>query len=115
MKRFRFALQRVRRLRTHQGRAARLAMASELAVLNALEAGLMRTRQRVCGEIELAERRVESARDAYRTQRRDLPALDKLRDKAWQTWNEEWRAEEQGEFDEMARPRFAAQARAGQR
>ena len=82
MRRFRFALQRVRRLRTHQERAARLAMARELAVLNglelrrkqveanlltcgeqgcgdrmaqlarALEAGLTRAMQRICGDIE---------------------------------------------------------------
>ncbi len=139
MKRFRFALQRVRRLRQHQERAARLAMARELATLGALderrkqveanllncgwqgdgdrmaqlaralELGLTSARRRICLEIEKAEKDVEAAREVYRTRRRDLLSLDRIRDRRWVVWNEERQAEEQREFDEMARLRFAAE------
>ncbi len=139
MKRFRFALERVRRLRQHQERAARLHMAQELSVLNvlemrhrqveanlascgeqgrgesmatlarALESGLGQARQRLLGQIARQEQQVQKSTEAYRERRRNLMALDRLREQRLQAWQTELLSEEQKEFDEMARVRFVQQ------
>lgn len=141
MKRFRFGLARVRRLRQHQERAARLAMAQELSSLHALEesqrqveanlstcaesgqggrmvqltraleTGLMAVRRRIDRDITLAEGRLERARTDYQARRRDLMALDRLHERRHGAWRKEVETEEQQEFDEMARIRFVARTR----
>ena len=144
MKRFRFALQKVHKLRRFQERAARLVMGQELSTLGrlltkrgqveanlraccdesaagradllaqALERGLTGMLCRVETSIEEAEGRVEVARRAYQDRRRDLLTMDKLHDTRRDAWTQEVAAEEQMEFDEMARLRYVV-ARRGER
>ena len=141
MRRFRFALQKVHEFRRHQERTARLAMAEELTLLGHLEArrcqieenieacnaptgtgvmkplaraiegGLLSVLRRVADGIEVAEERVAQARLVYQQQRRDLLALDKLRNRRFDSWSKDAAAEEQREFDEMARIRFVSEKR----
>lgn len=96
MRRFRFRLTKVLRVRAHRERAARRTLAEELSVLGsledalvhvdnnlracqdddtvgqaaelarALEAGLMTRRQRLERDLQTAEVRVEGARSIYR-------------------------------------------------
>jgi flagellar export protein FliJ len=141
MKRFRFDLARVLRLRQQQERAARLAMARDLSALHsleeaqrqidaslstctesglgrhmvqltrALETGLLAVRRRLGRDISGAEVRLERTRADYQNRRRDLMALDRLHEHRYQAWREAVQAAEQSDLDEMARVRFVARTR----
>ena len=136
MRRFRFRLDKVLKLRAHGERAARRVLAerlSQLGVLEddirgvdrnlavcrdddsvnraaglarALEAGLLRRRRGLTSDIEAAEQRVDLARESYREARVDHRAMSNLRARRFETWWREVEAEAQAEFDEMARTRF---------
>ncbi|MHC4516409.1 MAG: hypothetical protein ACYTGW_05605 [Planctomycetota bacterium] len=136
MRRFRFRLDKVLKLRAHGERAARRVLAEKLSQLGvleddmrgvdhnlavcrdddsancaaglarALEAGLLRRRRRLTSDIEAAEQRLDLARDAYREARVDHRAMSNLRARRFETWWREVEAETQAEFDEMARTRF---------
>ena len=143
MRRFRFGLEKVRKLRRHRERAARLGLAQELSQLAAatehrkrveenlavcreqsagghldpfaaaLEIGLTAVLGRVEQAIELAETNVGQAREFYQERRCDLLAMDKLRERLHEIWRRETEADEQMEFDELARIQFAAARRKG--
>ena len=136
MKRFRFALKKVHRLRRHQERAARLNMAEELSKLaelltkrahaannlavcqdaasrgqgemlaQALERGLEGLLRRLGESIDAAEARVETAREMFQERRRDLLTMDKLHEGRLTAWKRDIEKDEQAEFDEMARLRY---------
>ncbi len=141
MRRFRFRLEKLHGHRQHLERAARLTMAEELAKLaeleerrrnieeslfacrtsevaggmvsfaRALERGLADVRRRVDAAVDAAEVRIEQARVAYQGRRRDLLAMDRLHERRLETWRVESAAEEQREFDDMARIRFVARSK----
>lgn len=136
MRRFRFRLDKVLRLRAHGERAARRKLAQQLSALRmvaedmervdhnlavcreddqatsaaglarALETGLVHRRLRLERQMEVAESHVVQARRAYQEARIAHRALTNLRAGRLQTWRREAEAEDQGEFDEMARTRF---------
>lgn len=138
MRRFRFSLQRVHKLRQHRERASRVALAEELSRLaeleerrswitenltacrgdfpgrkmvsfvQAIERGLAHVCRRLDGDIEQAEGQVESARIVYQEHRQALLATGKLRELRAARWRREAEAEAQANFDEMARIRFTA-------
>jgi flagellar export protein FliJ len=56
--------------------------------------------------MEVAEHNVDQARLAYQKTHIDHRAMSNLRSRRLQTWRRETEAEEQAEFDEMARTRF---------
>ncbi|MEE9126473.1 MAG: hypothetical protein V3U11_04980 [Planctomycetota bacterium] len=141
MRRFRFRLDRVLKLRAHWERAARRALAEELSMLGqledavrhidhnlavcrdddsassvaglarALETGLSRRRTHLTRDIEAAERRVDLARETYRETRIGHRAMSNLRSRRWEAWRHDFEAETQAEFDEMARTRFMLRKR----
>ena len=136
MRRFRFRLDRVLRLRSHRERAARRNLAEKLSTVRmlaediervdrnlavcreddqatgaaglarALEGGLAHRRLHLERQMEVAERHVEQARLAYREARIAHRAMSNLRAGRLQTWRREVEAEDQAEFDELARTRF---------
>ncbi len=141
MRRFRFRLTKVLRVRAHRERAARRALAEELSALGALEdalvhvdnnllvcqdddsasqaaelaraleAGLMTRRQGLERDIRTTETRVESARSIYRDTRVDHRAMQNLRERQLETWQREVEAEIQGEFEEIARTQYLRKRR----
>ena len=137
MRRFRFRLQKVQNLRRHQERAAKLVMAEAMASLSALtdhaaqidrniaaceepstssasplafalQRGLMATRRRLQQGIDQAQAVVDRTRDSYTECRRALKSLTSLHERRREAWENEVRAAEQAEFDEIARVRFVA-------
>ena len=141
MRRFRFPLDRVLKLRAHSERAARRALAEEMsrmvslegvlervehnlqvcqdddsvhqaaALARALEAGLLRHHRRLEGEIVTAEQHVDAARQTYAEARVDHRAMSNLRSRRFEAWRLDAEREEQAEFDEIARTRFALRKR----
>ncbi len=136
MRRFRFRLAKVLKLRAHGERAARRRLAETLSVLtvlteemrslelnlaacredgvagsasalaHALEAGLVRRRHHVARRMELAVQHVHAARRAYQDARVDHRAMSNLRSRLLESWRRAVEAQEQAELDEMARTRF---------
>ncbi len=136
MRRFRFRLDKVLKLRAHWERAARRALAEELSMLGqledairriehnlavcrdddsascvaglarALETGLSRRRGYLTRDIESAERRVDLAQETYRETRIGHRAMSNLRSRRLEAWRSDVEAEAQAEFDEIARSRF---------
>ena len=136
MRRFRFRLDKVLKLRAHVERAARRTLAEKLSVLSvleddmlgldhnlavcreddsvtsaaalarALEAGLTRRRNLLARDIEVAVQHVGYARRGYQEARVGHRAMSNLRSLRLETWRREVEAEDQAEFDEMARTRF---------
>lgn len=139
MKRFRFSLDKVRKVRRHQERAARQALAAEVSRMAALEGqrqrvlenlqscegvsplepgvtlaralgwGLKANAQYLQRDIDQQAKRLHAVQAEYAECRRNLKALDTLYERRFADWEAEMRAEEQAEFDEMARVRFVAQ------
>lgn len=139
MKRFRFPLDQLLRLRRHAERAAQRELAARLAVVNGLEGelanivsnlavcevetgaarmlgnamsqGLRLSEQRVERRLESARAEAEQARAVYAERRRDMKALDDLRERRQEEWRAETMRAEQAELDEIARLRHAARVR----
>lgn len=138
MKRFRFRLEKLERLRHHREKLARRELATRVAALNAVDdelsviaqnlvvcrdddrhanslgeavaRGLLARQHRLSEHREQLEQAVESAREAYAERRRDFRTLQNLRERAVGAWQVEMRREEQQEMDEVARVRFARRA-----
>ena len=139
MKRFRFSLERLYRLRGHQERTARRELGQALSVVRTLDAqlrtieanlaicedqcraahslgaaigrGLQIARCRLEGRIETAELQVEQAREAYRERRTELRSLTRLREKRITAWRDDSLAEEQVEWEELTRAASTARRR----
>ena len=138
MKRFRFRLEKLERLRHHREKIARRELASRVAALSAVDEelatvaqnlvvcrdddrhanslgeamarGLLARQSRLFAKREELEQDVETARQAYAERRRDYKTLQNLRERAVEAWQAETRREEQHEMDEVARLRFARRA-----
>ncbi len=136
MRRFRFRLAKVLKLRAHWERAARRTLAEKLSVLGvladdmqrldhnlavcreddhvttaaalarALEAGLIHRRNHLARDMEVAAQHVDYARRGYQEAHVDHRAMSNLRSRRLESWRREVEAEDQAEFDEMARTRF---------
>ncbi len=131
MRKFRFPLAKLERLRSHMERLAQRSLAEALASVNSLrnqmkvvyqnieacEAelesapalgialidGFNVVRTRLDREIEQADLRVEIARTAYHKCRRDAKSLRRLKEDKHAAWKAEAMKEEQAELEEMAR------------
>jgi len=136
MRRFRFRLDKVLKLRAHVERAARRTLAEKLSVLSvleddmrgldhnlavcreddsvtsaaalarALEAGLTRRRNLLARDMEVAGQHVHYARRGYQEAHVAHRAMSNLRSRRQEIWRREVEAVDQAEFDEMARTRF---------
>ncbi|MCA8943642.1 MAG: flagellar FliJ family protein [Planctomycetes bacterium] len=135
MKRFRFRLEKLERLRHHREKLARRELASRIAELSALDdelatvganlsvcrdddrhagsLGVALARGLVAVQRRLNDRRmrlaeqVEAARATYAERRKDYRTLENLHERARAEWSEEVRRAEQQEMDEIARVRFS--------
>lgn len=133
MRRFRFPLARLERLRSHLELLAKRGLAEALALENslrnqmkivreniaaceaqlesapalgiALVEGLGAVSRRLHMEIELATQQAEIARAAYQKRRRDALSLRRLKEDRYAEWKVEVMKEEQAELEEMARAR----------
>lgn len=131
MRKFRFPLAKLERLRSHMERLAQRSLAEALASVNilrnqmkvvyqnieaceaelesapalgiALIDGFNVIRTRLDREIEQADQRVEVARTAYHKRRRDAKSLRRLKEDKHAAWKAESMKEEQAELEEMAR------------
>ena len=144
MRRFRFRLDRVRRLRAQEERVARRALGAALAEVAAIDQELQQLRDslqacraeqgsaaealaqaigRSLAETELktqsrrqaAALEVDRAQELYRAKRRDLRAIERLEEKERDEWRKECMADEQREADEMVRARAWANREVAQR
>jgi flagellar export protein FliJ len=136
MRRFRFRLDKVLKLRAHRERAARRTLAESLSALRrladdlerldhnlavcreddqatsaaalarALEAGLMHRRYHTERDMEAATQHVNHAQRSYQEARIRHRAMSNLRSRRLDSWRLQVQAEDQAEFDEMARTRF---------
>lgn len=135
MKRFRFRLEKLERLRHHREKLARRELAQRIVELSALDdelatvdanlvvcrdddrsagslgaaiaRGLVAVRHRLAGRREKCVARVEAARSAYTERRKDYRTLANLHERARVEWSDEARRVEQREMDEIARIRFS--------
>ncbi len=133
MKRFRFRLDRLVRLRGYRERLAKrdlatamahvsslrghltmleqnlsecqVEMGSAAALARGLERGLATAKARVSTRLATAEELAESKRLIYSDCRRDFKALDNLREQRFAEWQAAALAEEQSEMEEVARMR----------
>ena len=136
MRRFRFPLARLERVREHREKIARRYLAEQVAVVAALDerlatvesnlevcqsedrrahslgeavqTGLRSVRRRLTIQRSAANGLAEQAREVYTERRRDLKALQRLHERRFEDWRTEMAREEQAELDEVARLRFAA-------
>jgi hypothetical protein len=118
MRRFRFPLRGVLRLRGHavdQGlrecdaEAGSRTAAAPLAM--ALATALKRLQLRAQGETRAAQAAVEERRAAYLQRRSELRAMQSLHDRRRTEWQQAALTAEQSELDELARLGRAARAR----
>lgn len=133
MRRFRYPLARLERLRSHEERLARRALGQALADLHevqnritvvnenlevaaaengvasglgrALEGGLRSMRFTLERELHQAAVGAERARERYSERRRDLESLRRMRERRYAEWLAEAQREEQNELEEMTRLR----------
>lgn len=136
MRRFRFSLARLQRLRAHDERAARRTLAAraaevrrleeQLAVVaanrgvcddergaaaalgQALAASYGRSESALRASLQQAEVQLERGRAVYAERRRELEGLVRLRDRRREAWRIDGEREMQREFDESALRRFVA-------
>lgn len=134
MRRFRFPLARLQRLRAHEERAARRALAASAAEVRrieeqltvvaanrstcddergaaqalgqALAASYARSEAALRGALRESEVHLERARARYAERRRELEGLVRLRDRRREAWRVDAEREMQREFDESALRRF---------
>ncbi len=139
MRRFRFPLERLERLRHHHEKIARRQFADRLAVVTAIEAdlavidanlevcrsedrranslgealqfGLLSSRRKLEQKLAQAETELEAARVQFAERRRDSKTLNNLHERRLEAWRAEVAREEQAELDEVARIRFSANQR----
>ena len=134
VRRFRFALAKLHRLRAQQERLARRSLAAALqehgslenslaqvradleaciaeretsasGLAQAVEVGLRRTELSLIGHCKTAQQKVDLARELYFARRRDMRATERLHDLRREEWRAEWLKEEQMEIEEMNRAR----------
>lgn len=132
MRRFRFALAKLHRVRAQQEKLARRGLGAALADLRALENrladvrsgieacngergssaqglaqavedGLRRSEAALLRQQDQAQKNVELARQMYFARRRDLRSIEKLHEARQSEWREECQREEQMEIEEMTR------------
>jgi flagellar export protein FliJ len=139
MRRFRFPLARLQRLRAHEERAAKRRLATAAAesrdldaqlataaaniavcehergaasaLASALAAGYGRLRANLERRARDAEARLQRAQAHYRERRRELEGLARLRERRREIWEAAHEGELRREFDELALRRFVAERR----